>query len=474
MTTPQVPSSTPHCGSRFSTPERVALWAAFMISTTLLACGIIGLVSIASPAKLPPEWQVAAKLKELKIRGIACTVPGGAGLLAFTLYLIVRSRQPLRSSSQQPRQSQPKSPAPAPEPRPIPQPLPPAKLTPLGKTHLEEAIARGDTEEVTKTLNTITLTAEEQCHFLEKALTAPEKTQYSIGSRFLTKESVAAAARLGHPLLPQAIRSASLLVTSLLDKGADPQGADATGRSPLLIAIEEDATSGVYVLDKLLATGIEPTEQEWKAMLAQEEAKPESYLHVKKALAGHLEKAIREKDTAKIERLHFFFNQMTPDQITLAIENGAVAPLKYHLDRRSLREDEEQTILLSEQVSELHPLVKNLHAIDELIHKKGALKTPLEETRFTQEQLNHWLLRISKSPSKNGKLKTLVNSLIERGAEINTRDQTGNTPLHHAAYSNNALLAQHFLNKNADRTIKNNSGFTPAQVTSQLQHLLAL
>ena len=57
--------------------------------------------------------------------------------------------------------------------------------------------------------------------------------------------------------------------------------------------------------------------------------------------------------------------------------------------------------------------------------------------------------------------------LMEYGAEVNTQDKFGNTPLHEAAKNGNEVLVKHLLSKNADIFITNIEGKTPGFIASE-------
>ncbi len=57
-----------------------------------------------------------------------------------------------------------------------------------------------------------------------------------------------------------------------------------------------------------------------------------------------------------------------------------------------------------------------------------------------------------------------VRLLIAQGADINTRDNRGGTPLHWAAYYNRKEIAKLLLMQGADINIKDKNGLTPVDV----------
>lgn len=58
---------------------------------------------------------------------------------------------------------------------------------------------------------------------------------------------------------------------------------------------------------------------------------------------------------------------------------------------------------------------------------------------------------------------TPIKVLIANGADINAKDDTGNTPLHYAANSGHAKGAALLIKAGADIEAKNNKGWTPLQ-----------
>ena len=56
----------------------------------------------------------------------------------------------------------------------------------------------------------------------------------------------------------------------------------------------------------------------------------------------------------------------------------------------------------------------------------------------------------------------MVSLLIERGADVNSRDHAGSTPLHHAASGGNKAVVELLIAKGADVNAKDSKGRTPA------------
>jgi ankyrin repeat protein len=53
--------------------------------------------------------------------------------------------------------------------------------------------------------------------------------------------------------------------------------------------------------------------------------------------------------------------------------------------------------------------------------------------------------------------------------DVNRRDRAGNTPLHVAAYGGHALIVEQLLARGANRTLRNQAGFTPAELASEAE-----
>ena len=65
-------------------------------------------------------------------------------------------------------------------------------------------------------------------------------------------------------------------------------------------------------------------------------------------------------------------------------------------------------------------------------------------------------------------MQTVLNQLVQAGADINCRDKFGDTLLHVAANNDNAALAEAVLALGADRALVNHSGDTPYDIASRL------
>ena len=61
----------------------------------------------------------------------------------------------------------------------------------------------------------------------------------------------------------------------------------------------------------------------------------------------------------------------------------------------------------------------------------------------------------------------LVDLLLARGAEPNSKESSGSTPLHNAAGHGNAPIIERLLAAGADRAALNNDGKTPADIAKQ-------
>jgi len=61
----------------------------------------------------------------------------------------------------------------------------------------------------------------------------------------------------------------------------------------------------------------------------------------------------------------------------------------------------------------------------------------------------------------------LVDLLLARGAEPNSKESSGSTPLHNAAGHGNAPIIERLLAADADRAALNNDGKTPADIAKQ-------
>jgi cytohesin len=72
-------------------------------------------------------------------------------------------------------------------------------------------------------------------------------------------------------------------------------------------------------------------------------------------------------------------------------------------------------------------------------------------------------------PTTSGNV-ALAEVLLELGAEVDARDETGWTPLHDAARSGNQALVELLLKHRADPSAKTTSGETPADVAQEMKH----
>jgi ankyrin repeat protein len=60
--------------------------------------------------------------------------------------------------------------------------------------------------------------------------------------------------------------------------------------------------------------------------------------------------------------------------------------------------------------------------------------------------------------------------LLDRGADVNARQQLGFTPLHAAAGNGDEAMADLLLARGADATLKSDDGKTPADVAAERGH----
>ncbi|MEM4137926.1 MAG: ankyrin repeat domain-containing protein, partial [Candidatus Anstonellaceae archaeon] len=84
-----------------------------------------------------------------------------------------------------------------------------------------------------------------------------------------------------------------------------------------------------------------------------------------------------------------------------------------------------------------------------------------ENTELTAN-LSELLILVSKS----GDIQQ-VKQLIEKGANINSTDKYGYTPLHFAAKSGNTKVAEFLIKSGSDVNAKNKDGYTPLHFAAQ-------
>ncbi|MBX9791034.1 MAG: ankyrin repeat domain-containing protein [Pirellulales bacterium] len=63
-----------------------------------------------------------------------------------------------------------------------------------------------------------------------------------------------------------------------------------------------------------------------------------------------------------------------------------------------------------------------------------------------------------------------IKAFIDAGADINARNESGNSPLHEAAIRGATDVVKLLLDKGADETARNNDGHTAADVAASRQH----
>ena len=64
----------------------------------------------------------------------------------------------------------------------------------------------------------------------------------------------------------------------------------------------------------------------------------------------------------------------------------------------------------------------------------------------------------------NGRLP-IVQYLIEKGADIEAKNQEKKTPLHYASWNGQTNVVKYLLSKGANKNAKNTSGTTPYDIT---------
>lgn len=85
-----------------------------------------------------------------------------------------------------------------------------------------------------------------------------------------------------------------------------------------------------------------------------------------------------------------------------------------------------------------------LHAIE--LDNLGYIKASLEKGA----DINHKVPFTGMSPLHHAQTSPTADYLIKRGANVNSKDTVGLTPLHHSVINNNFLLTQCFIGNNAD------------------------
>jgi len=69
-----------------------------------------------------------------------------------------------------------------------------------------------------------------------------------------------------------------------------------------------------------------------------------------------------------------------------------------------------------------------------------------------------------------GDHKKMVELLIDKGADVNARDEAGWTPLHYAAFNGHKDVAELLIAKGADVNAKNDYGETPLHIAKHNDH----
>ena len=97
-----------------------------------------------------------------------------------------------------------------------------------------------------------------------------------------------------------------------------------------------------------------------------------------------------------------------------------------------------------------------------LVHHKADLNVACSEIKFYTPL--HILLSIDKPPF------SLVKLLVENGANVNTKNDSGKTPLHLAAFWGHNEVAKYLIEKNADVNATTNKGRTALELAALYGH----
>ena len=243
----------------------------------------------------------------------------------------------------------------------------------------------------------------------------------------------------GNTALHHAVkRNKKELVREFLNKGASANVLNAKGQSPLILSILKNRKACFDIFKEEGVDFSRVIDQGWKALhFASEKSQ---------SIALDILKSCKDEDVdAKTE------GGLTPLHIACANKKSKLAKalLKRGASPSSLDKRKRSPLWYAICVADI-PLSL------ELI-KSGA---PLNKRDSTGATVLHL---IAKSASED--LACLISFMIEKGAKLEVKDDKGNTPLHLAAKSKVDFAFEELLLFGASRTVKNDGGKTPAQLS---------
>ncbi|MFC1793921.1 ankyrin repeat domain-containing protein [Planctomycetota bacterium] len=235
----------------------------------------------------------------------------------------------------------------------------------------------------------------------------------------------------------------------LIQRGAGVNAKDKSGYTAAYMAIHKD---DIYFLNTLIANGVElNTKYRGGETLLQSAAITGRTESVKVLLEAGAD--VNAKNDNGHTALHYPLDirnsdykkyKLSKDTLLLLLNKGADVNLKDKKGRTPLHLAAESS---------------NVEIIELLLDKGAEVNEKDDEAGFTAL---HHAVRIGK--------KDIAEFLIARGANINAKDNQGHTPLYFAV-NIDYKLAELFIDKGADGSIRSESGQTLLQLAQQRKHI---